>query len=189
MTPCCAGGLPIWWLVAEEVLLDSYLGLSSKLRAEGTELTTPMSWCCTKSLPCCTARRTCKRWEAFRLPTSTNIPESSSRFRSFASTWCIGLSIWISVKTWCQTWCTWVPIEVRCGMIVFCRKKSTSSCFPSPPKHRVAACNQLQKHPMHHLLLLKPNSKLSSSKWCFGRKCNFHISWVSREDCGTSSPK
>ena len=146
MTPCCAGGLPIWWLVAEEVLLDSYLGLSSKLRAEGTELTTPMSWCCTKSLPCCTARRTCKRWGEFRLPTSTNIPESSSRFRSFASTWCIGLSIWISVKTWCQTWCTWVPIEVRCGMIVFCRKKhqfvfsfsSKASCSSVQPASKTS---------------------------------------------------
>ena len=91
MTPCCAGGLPIWWGVGEEVLLDFYPGeLNSKVKGEEGELTTPMSWCSTKCLRCCTARRTCKRWGEFRLPTSTNIPESSSRFRSFASTWCIG---------------------------------------------------------------------------------------------------
>ena len=92
MTPCCVGGLPIWWEVGEEVLLDFSPGeeeLNSKqLREE--ELTTPMSWCSTKCLRCCTARRTCKRWAEFLLQTSTNIPESSSRFPSFASTWCIG---------------------------------------------------------------------------------------------------
>ena len=67
---------------------------------------------------------------------------------------------------------------------VSCRKKHLR-VPPSPPPRVLPACHHLQKHPMHHLLLLLNLKAFIFRAMLSDEKCKFHLSWVS---CG-GAPK